>query len=224
MEKSSPRVLTVNIGKLEPTEHSYTHVTGIHKRSVEEAVYVSAASDGKSGLAGDRIGDPKNHGGEDQAVYAFQREDLDRWEEVKSRELPNGAFGENLTTVDIDVNAALIGERWKVGDEVVLEVTAPRIPCRTFRGVMEEPVWIKEFTQDARPGTYFRVITPGYIRAGDAIEVLSRPPHDVDIATVFKAKTTDRSLVAKLQDAVEYLPEKLVDYVVNGGPVDRDSE
>lgn len=225
MEQTAPRVLTVNVGKLEPTQHSTTNVTGIHKRPVEGEVYVDVPGvrKGASGLAGDHIGDPEHHGGDDQAVYAFQREDLDRWEQIKQREFPNGAFGENLTTAGIDVNAALIGEQWRVGDEVVLEVTAPRIPCRTFRGVISEPKWIKEFTQDARPGTYFKVITPGSIKAGDTIEVIHRPPHDVTISTVFVATTTDRSLVSKLRAAADYLPAGLVEYAATAN-VDKDPE
>ena len=225
MEKATPKVLTVNVGKLEPTAHSTTHVTGIHKRPVQGEVYVGApgAEKGLSGLSGDHIGDPEHHGGDDQAVYAFQREDLDRWQEIKGREFSNGAFGENLTTEGIDVNAAMIGEQWRVGDEVVLEVTAPRIPCRTFRGVISEPKWIKEFTQDARPGTYFKVITPGVIKAGDTIEVIHRPPHDVTISTVFLATTTNRSLVSRLRDAEEYLPDKLVEYAATAN-VDKDPD
>lgn len=225
MQDQMPRVLTVNVGKLEPTEHSKMPVTGIHKRPVEGLVQVSApgVTKGVSGLLGDSIGDPNHHGGDEQAVYAFQREDLDRWEQVKGREFPNGAFGENLTTVNIDVNAALIGERWKVGDGVVLEVTSPRIPCRTFRGVISEPRWIKEFTQDARPGTYFRVITPGSIKAGDAIEVIHRPPHDVTISTVFQATTTNRALVSKLRAAADYLPPDLVEYAATA-VVDKDPQ
>lgn len=223
MKTNPPRVLTINVGKLQANPHNKAPETGIHKRPVEGEIYVSAPGDGLSGVAGDHIGDPKHHGGDDQAVYAFQREDLDRWEKIKGREFPNGAFGENLTTIGIDVNAAIIGERWRIGDEVVLEVTAPRIPCVTFRGVIAEPRWLKEFTQDARPGTYFRVITPGAIRAGDAIEIISRPPHHVSIAMVFKATTTDRSLVKKLREAADYLPPDLVEYAATA-VVDKDPE
>ena len=223
MDMTTPRVLTVNVGKLQPTPHSKTSVTGIHKRPVEGEVIISAPGPAKgvSGVGGDEIGDPNHHGGDDQAVYAFQREDLDRWEQIKDREFPNGAFGENLTTEGIDVNAALIGEQWRIGDEVVLEVTGPRIPCRTFRGVISEPRWIKEITQAARPGVYFKVITPGTIKAGDAIEVLSRPPHDITNSLVFRATTTDRSLVTKLRAAAEYLPADLVEYAATAN-VDKD--
>lgn len=223
MKEATPHVLTVNVGKSEATEHSTTWVTGIHKRPVEGAVSVFHPSEGKSGVDGDFIGDPDNHGGQDQAVYAFQREDLDRWQEVKEREFPNGAFGENLTTSGIDVNEALIGEQWRIGDEVVLEVTGPRIPCRTFRGVIKEPRWIKEFTQDSRPGAYLRVVTPGRVQAGDAIEVIHLPPHDITVSVAFRAATTDRSLVARLRDAAEYLPPDLVEYAATAN-VDKDPE
>jgi MOSC domain-containing protein YiiM len=223
MNQSIPHVLTVNVGKSEPTEHSTTWVTGIHKRPVDGAIYISPPSEGKSGVAGDFIGDPDNHGGADQAVYAFQREDLDRWEQVKDREFPSGAFGENLTTIGIDVNEALVGEQWRIGDDVVLEVTGPRIPCRTFRGVIKEPRWIKEFTQDGRPGAYLRVVSPGSVLAGDTIEVIHRPPHDISVQVAFMAATTDRSLVSRLRDAAEYLPPDLVEYAATA-EVDKDPE
>lgn len=225
MEQQVPQVLSINIGKLEPTAHSSTNVTGIFKRPVDGDVYISApgVEKGASGLAGDSIGDPRHHGGDDQAVYAFQREDLDRWQEIKERDFPNGAFGENLTTVGIDVNAALVGEQWRIGNEVVLELTGPRIPCRTFRGVISEPRWIKEFTQELRPGAYFKVITPGSIRAGDAIEVIHKPPHDVTISLVFEATTTNRALVSRLRAAAEYLPADLVEYAATA-EVDKDPE
>ncbi len=71
---------------------------------------------GGSGLAGDAVCDLRHHGGSDQAVYAFAREELDAWQRLlDGRELANGAFGENLTTAGIDVSGALIGERWRVG-------------------------------------------------------------------------------------------------------------
>ena len=210
----SPQILTVNIGQSERNPHKRSGFTGIHKRAVNGPVRIEPPQDAESGsgVAGDFIGDRKNHGGTGQAVYAFQREDLDRWEQVKQREFPNGAFGENLTTIGIDVNDALIGEQWRIGSDLVLEITGPRIPCATFRGVMSEPKWIKEFTQDARPGTYFKVIRPGTVAAGDPIEVIHRPPHDVSVAVAFRAITTDRSLVDRLRAAADYLPPDLVEY------------
>lgn len=212
------RVLTVNVGQETPNPYKRSGTTGIHKRPVEGLVTINAPGDGGSGVGDDYIGDSENHGGADQAVYAFQREDLDRWEQIKGREFPNGAFGENLTTEGIEANNAIIGEQWRIGDSVVLEITGPRIPCSTFRGVIGDPTWLKQFTQDARPGAYFRVIRAGQIAGGDPIEVIHRPPHDVTVRDAFLAITTDKSLVAKLRAAAEYLPPDLVEYASSAVP------
>jgi MOSC domain-containing protein YiiM len=114
------------------------------------------------------------------------------------RELGNGFFGENLTTADLDVNEARLGERWQVGDEVVLQVVSARIPCSTFRGWVGERGWLKTFTADARPGAYLAVITPGSISAGDDIRVVHRPDHDVTVSRMFRAFTTERDLLPGL--------------------------
>jgi MOSC domain-containing protein YiiM len=166
-----------------------------------------------SGLVGDFIGDGKHHGGDEQAVYAFQREDLDEWEHRLGRELPNGFFGENLTTVGLEINDALIGEHWRVGEQVVLQVTAPRIPCSTFRGWMGEKGWAKTFTAAGRPGAYLSVVVPGTIMAGDPIEVVQQPAHDVSIGLVFRATTTERDLLPRLLAAEAYLDHETIEMV-----------
>jgi MOSC domain-containing protein YiiM len=125
-----------------------------------------------SGLVGDFIGDTKSHGGSEQAVDAFAREDLDDWQGRLHRDLPNGFFGDNLTIRGLDVTDARIGERWRIGDTVELQVTSPRIPCSTFRGWVGEVGWLKLFTQLARPGAYLSVVKPGEIKAGDKIEIV----------------------------------------------------
>ena len=144
-----------------------------------------------SGLVGDTIGDRANHGGDEQAVYAYPREELDHWQEVLGRELPSGTFGENLTTTGLDISGALIGERWQIGDEVVLQVTCPRIPCSTFRGWINETGWLKTLTAAAMPGAYLSVVTPGFVRSGDLLAVVHRPGHEVTVATVFRALTLE---------------------------------
>ena len=129
-----------------------------------------------SGLVGDTIGNHHVHGGDDQAVYAYAREDLDTWQTALRRELGNGVFGENVTTSGIDVTNARIGELWRVGsDGLRLEVSRPRIPCRTFAQWLSVQGWIKTFTGAAVPGAYLRVVEPGTVRAGDDIEVVGRP-------------------------------------------------
>ena len=161
-------------------------LTAIDKRPVEGRVAVSVPGDAEVGLAGDQIYDRKHHGGRDQAIYAYAAEDRAWWAAELGRDLDAGTFGENLTTEGLDVTGAVIGERWQVGaDGVLLEVTVPRIPCRTFQGWMDETHWVKRFTDHGAPGAYLRVVGEGSVAAGDAIDVVHRPDHGVTIGDVF---------------------------------------
>ena len=127
--------------------------------------------------------------------------------------LPNGTFGENLTTSGLDVNGALIGERWRVGPEVIVEVSCPRIPCDTFRGWMERAGWIKRFTKAGLPGAYLRVTREGRICAGDPVEIVHRPGHEVSIALVFRALTTESDRLPDLLAAGDALPQETRDQI-----------
>ncbi|MFH9087609.1 MOSC domain-containing protein [Streptomyces sp. NPDC017673] len=209
------KLLSVNIGRPRPVPYTdqADGVTGIDKKPADGPVRVSAPGPkgvGGSGLAGDAVCDLRHHGGDDQAVYAFAREDLDAWERELGRSLANGCFGENLTTDGLDVSGALIGERWRIGPAVVLEVTSGRIPCRTFQGHLGERGWVKRFTQKGATGAYLRVIEPGEIRAGDPIEIVHRPDHGVTAALEFRATTTERELLPRVLAAGPALhPETL---------------
>jgi len=203
------RVLSVNVAVPERSTAKNVGITGINKRPVGRPVSVRAPGPKRTGLhsgvVGDQIFDVAHHGGDDQAVYAYAREDYDWWQQELGRDLPAGLFGENLTTENVDVNGAVIGERWRIGADVVLAPTFGRIPCATFQAKMAEPRWIKRFTEESRPGTYLRVVEPGEIKAGDTIEVAHRPAHGVTIAHAFRAYTTDASLLPDLL-AAEELP------------------
>ena len=205
-------VLTVNAAA-EPIDLGRKR-SGINKAPSSAPVAVRAPGPRRgglgSGIVGDSVCDSKHHGGDDQAVYAYAREDLDRWAGELGRELTNGMFGENLTTSGVDLTACLIGERWSVGDDgLLLEVTSPRTPCQTFVKWLEIPGWIKTFTAANLPGAYFRVIEPGTVRAGDAVEVVSRPEHSVTIGIVFRALMGERGLWPSVAAAGDALPEKI---------------
>ncbi|MCT9081699.1 MOSC domain-containing protein [Streptomyces fulvoviolaceus] len=209
------KLLSLNLGRAQsvPYTDQPEGLTGIDKRPADGPVRVSAPGPkgtGGSGLAGDQVCDRRHHGGNDQAVYAVAREDLDDWERELGRPLANGAFGENLTPLGVDVSGAQIGERWRIGAELVLEVTCGRIPCHTFQEHVGEKRWVKRFTERGAPGAYLRVIEPGEIRAGDPVEVVHRPDHDVTVALQFRAVTTERGLLPRLLAAGEALhPEAL---------------
>lgn len=166
--------------------------TGINKRPVAGPVPVRML-----GLAEDEYADKQNHGGHDQAVYAYAREDLDWWTEQLGRELRNGQFGENITTAGIDVSTALIGEIWQLGTSVV-QITTPRIPCVTFQSWMDEPHWVKRFAAGRRPGAYLRVLTEGTVAAGDELTVLSRPEEAVTVTESMQAYYGDREIMRRL--------------------------
>jgi MOSC domain-containing protein YiiM len=208
-------VLTVNLAHPRPNADKGSRVTGIDKRPTEDTITVRAPGPMHgglgSGLLGDFIGDPEVHGGDDQAVYAYAREDLDSWERELQRDLGNGGFGENLTTTRLDVTGARIGERWQVGsDGLVLEVSRPRIPCRTFATWLSIQGWIKTFTKAATPGAYLRVIESGTVRAGDSITVVDRPDHDVTVGLVFRALTLESELLPQILQA-DALPDEIKD-------------
>lgn len=206
-----PSVLTVNTAPA-PVDLGGLR-TGIDKRPSDGPLEVRAPGPRKgglgSGVVGDSVCNSRHHGGDDQAVYAYAREDLDDWQSRLDRELANGVFGENITTSGVDLTDCLVGERWSIGtDGLILEVTSPRTPCKTFSTWLDIPGWIKTFTAAQLPGAYFRVIEPGTMRAGDQIEVISRPDHSVTMGIVFRALMLEPALLPSLAPA-DALPEKI---------------
>lgn len=203
-----PTVLAVHVGG--PTTHMWQgreRRTALVKHPAPGPVWIH-----RLGLEGDHVADTRRHGGPDKAVYAFAREDLDRWSRELRRRVPDGYFGENLTTCGIEVNAALLGERWRVG-EALLEVSHVRIPCRTFQDRMtssgyDASEWIKRFMADGQPGPYLRVLEEGEVGPGDGISIEHVPDHGISVAFLFRALTTDLHLLPELL-RVEGLPQTL---------------
>jgi len=169
-------------------------VTAIDKRPVPGPVKVH-----KLGLHGDIQASRIHHGGEDQAIYAYSQADADYWAAELDRDLPPGIFGENLRVAGIEATGAVIGERWKIGLDVEVEVTSPRTPCATFQRRMGEPQFVKRFTNEGRVGTYLRVIRTGSIRAGDHIHRLFVPKHGVTVGKWFSEP--DLESMEALRDA-----------------------
>lgn len=221
-----PVVLSLNVArKTIPVDYARAGATGIGKRPVDGPLQVSptgAKGTAGSGVAGDSIGDWTVHGGEYQAVYGYAREDLDWWQSELDVPLSNGQFGENLTTQGIDHTTALVGEHWRIGS-ALLEVTGPRIPCRTFAEFLGQRGWVKRFTQQARPGAYFRVLEEGLIGPGDEISVVHRPGHDVTVELCFRALTTEAALLPRLLAAGDSVPPEVVELVHKRSVVELDS-
>ena len=176
--------------------------SGIDKRPAPGRVAV-----GERGLDGDVQVNRKYHGGDGQELYAYAQEDADWWVAELARELPAGRFGENLRTTGLDLTGALLGERWRIGT-ALLEVTAPRIPCANFARFWDVPQLVKRFTARGASGAYLRVLETGEIGAGDSVEVVERPEHDVTVGLVFRAFTTQKYRIPELEPALRYLPDR----------------
>jgi len=184
---SSAKVLSLNVvHAVIPDVGGSVGITSIDKRSVSDSRQVTTA-----GVAGDQRSDIPSHGMPEQAVYAYAREDYVWWEVELDKEIPAGKFGENLTTVGIDVTNAVIGQTWRIGS-TLLQVTGPRIPCGTFARFMEEDKWVKRFMDEGMPGTYFQVLEAGEITAGDEIKIESTPEHGVTVSDVYQLVAGDR--------------------------------
>lgn len=174
------QLISVNIGQARPVEGGDpAKRTGIYKQPVTSPVRVSA-----QGLSGDAICSVKHHGGPDQAVYIYGRADYEWFEQELGRPLPPGTFGENLTISDLASAGFSAGDRLYVG-EVVLEVSAPRIPCGTFAQRMGDPHFIQRFRQAGRPGLYCRVLRPGWLQAGNLVRLEGTTAPSITMLEIF---------------------------------------
>ena len=174
-------VVSVNVGTEQPILHGKpSGKTGIYKMPRMDPVRVTPL-----GLEGDAIVDTENHGGLDQAVYVFTLPDYTWWSAHIGRTLEPGTFGENLTISDLDSATLSIGDRLRVG-EVLLEITAPRIPCVTIAARMKDPQFMKKFRHAEKPGVYCRVIETGCVTVNDPVMLIPYDGPVVSALDVFR--------------------------------------
>lgn len=196
MVVSTPQVLFVNVGGVRTVDlGDRTITTAIWKSPVEGPVPVRGVN-----VSGDDQADRSVHGGEHKAVYAYAWEDTLWWQEELGRELVPGNFGENLTLGGIEVPDAVVGERWRVGS-ALLEVSEPRFPCFKLGLRMGDPRFVKRFAAARRTGTYLRIVEDGDMGAGDRIEIVDRPDHEVTIGLFAEAYLGDHALAGRLLEA-----------------------
>ena len=181
-------VETVNVGEVRSIRvGDRTITTAIWKRPVSGPVAVEGVN-----LGGDDQADRTVHGGPDKAVYAYALEDTAWWENELRRGLGPGAFGENLSLRGVDVSQARIGERWAVGS-TLLEVRQPRLPCFKLGLRHSDPFLPRRFARAGRPGAYLAIIERGAVSAGDRLEIVDRPDHNVTAALVAQVFLHDHS-------------------------------
>jgi MOSC domain-containing protein YiiM len=193
MPTDAGRVLSVNVGGVRKFEYrGRPAVSAIWKSPVSGRIAARGVN-----LESDRQADREAHGGPDKAVYAYAVEDERWWEQEIGRPFSSGVFGENLTTERIEINDALVGERWRIGS-AVFELSEPRIPCWRLGVRMNDEMFPRRFSKAMRPGSYLRIVVEGEVGAGDEISVVEKPDHDLTIRDVFRIYMRDRDEVARL--------------------------
>ena len=174
-------LISVNLGKERTLQRKgRVEQTGIFKFPANETVRVT-----KLGLEGDVIISKRHHGGPDQAVYVYGAADYEWWSEELGREIAPGTFGENLTISELESAKFNVGDYLYI-DEVILQVTAPRIPCGTFAARMDDAQWVKQFRHAERPGLYCRVLKEGFLRAGDVVSMERYPGETLSVPEMFR--------------------------------------
>lgn len=141
-------------------------------------------------LVGDDQADRRVHGGRHKAVYAYALEDYRWWSQELGVEFGPGTFGENLTVEGFDVNAAWVGERWRIAT-CLLEVSEPRMPCFKLGIRMGTADFVDLFGMVGRFGSYLRVVEEGTLTAGDSVELVSRPDERLTVADLARSRRTD---------------------------------
>lgn len=129
------------------------------------------------GLAGDRVGNPRVHGGPEKAVYAYPQSGYAGWRSefpaLADRFVP-GAMGENLVVDGLDEATLCLGDVIRCGT-ATLQVAQIREPCSTFAAALGSRAVVKAMVRSGRCGWYCRVLEAGAIAAGDGHDVIDRP-------------------------------------------------
>ncbi len=178
--------------------HDKPWTTGFFKTPIEGPVFV-----GTTNLAGDGQADLINHGGIDKAVLAYSADHYPKWrDELRMPDMPNGAFGENLTIAGLSEESVYIGDIFRIG-AVTFEVSQPRQPCWKLarRWRMHELVGL--VVRNGRTGWYLRVLKQGWIEAQMLVVLIERPNPEWSIARaneILHHRKTDLPVTLKLAD------------------------
>jgi len=200
------RILSIHRGGIETFEaqDGTTVESAIRKQTSARPVRL-----GEHGIDGDACAEADAHGGPNRALHAFAIESYRHFEALAGRPFPVPTFGENLTLEGYDELEARVGDRLRAG-QVLLEVTMPTERCPKPGRSAGEPRLLKWILESLRSGFYLRVVEPGVIAAGDAIELAARGPAEWTIERLSRAmyrEIEDEALLARLDVLPELAPE-----------------
>ena len=129
---------------------------------------IDAARVTRDGVDGDWQKNRKYHGGPNRAVCIFS-EELYAWlRDEHGIDLAKGAVGENFTTRGVDINQWKKGDRIRVGDSCVVEITDVRVPCRNLNQWDPKLLGLIK----GRSGWVAKVIAEGSVKPGNTITLL----------------------------------------------------
>jgi len=176
-----PQLLTIQVGL--PVDGS-----AYRKQPVSGPVQV-----GVERTDGDDQGAKQFHGGPDRAVLAYAATHYPLWRaEYPGHTFDYGAFAENFTVEGLDEASVCVGDRHRYG-EVVLEVSCPRSPCMKIELNHDLKGLFQRVRETGRIGWLYRVVTPGAVAPGTAIEVLANPYPAWTVARVMDVFTRARA-------------------------------
>jgi MOSC domain-containing protein YiiM len=192
-------ILAVLTGKIDPG-FSAGEGSAIAKRAHDGPVAV-----GLLGLAGDEQADRVHHGGLDKALHVYSHDHYHWWtDEIGAHPLlaAPGGFGENLSVAGLTDAQVCIGDRFRAGSALI-EVSHGRQPCWKLAQHFGVSSMVAKIVKTRRPGWYCRVIEPGQVTAGDAMELTERPLPQWSVERVFglligKDHDRDQDAVAEL--------------------------
>lgn len=181
------------------------------KRPREGAVQIHA-----EGLAPDEQADRTVHGGPEQALHLYPLDHHAWWREQigdhPALDEPGG-FGSNLAVTGLTEEHVHIGDRFRCGTALI-EVSRPRAPCWKIEHRFGHRGMVAKIIESARCGWYFRVLEPGEVAAGDALERVAIGAGEWSVARVFRALTAgkgtaeDYAALADLDSLSPYLRQK----------------
>ena len=195
-----PRVLALYAGRAA----ELATATGVVRTAIAKSPLHGAVRVDADGFPGDEQISP-GHGGPDRAVCVYPREHYPHWAAQTGGPLPEPAFGETLTAEGVLERDAMIGDVWRIGS-AVLQVSQPRSPCAKVAARLGLPHVVMEARRLAYTGLHLRVLEPGRLRAGDAIEVIERASHGIRVADAVRARF-GRVADTELISAVLAVPE-----------------
>ncbi|MGE0233456.1 MAG: MOSC domain-containing protein [Flavobacteriaceae bacterium] len=174
--------------------------SGIAKASIDRPLSL-----GPLGLAGDAQGDMKHHGGAEKALHHYPLDHYSTWaSEIGHRDVfgDAGAFGENLSTLDLTEDDVAVGDVFALGSAII-EVSQGRQPCWKLNERFVQPDMAKRVQASGRTGWYYRVLQSGEVLPDSRLERIDRaaPAWTIRrIWQVFYVDTLDRAELAELAE------------------------